>query len=75
MAVTSDDAPTLLLAGVKDELVPIDHSRRIRDALDKEHVAVQLVEYPNGGHGLPPEDLKDSVTRMVAWFDSHLAAK
>lgn len=75
LMVTSDDAPTLLLAGAKDDLVPIDHSRKIRDALDKEHVAVKLVEYPNSGHGLPPEDLKNSLTELVAWFEAHLAHK
>lgn len=75
MHVSSDDPPTLLLAGAQDKLVPIDHSRRIRDALDKERVAVKLVEYPNAGHGLPPEDLQHSIAELIAWFDTHLAAK
>ena len=75
LLVTGDDAPTLLLAGVKDDLVPIDHSRRIRDALDKEKVAVKLVEYPNAGHGFGPEDIQAAIKEMIAWFDAHLAAK
>src|SRR5581483_650248 len=33
--VSSDDAPTLLLAGAKDDLVPVDHSRRIHAAFDE----------------------------------------
>jgi len=75
LQVTSDDAPTLLLAGVKDDLVPIDHSRKIRDALEVEKVAVKLVEFPEAGHGFSPDDLKASMAEMVAWFDEQLAAK
>jgi len=75
MMVTTDDAPTLLLAGAKDDLVPIDHSRKIRTAFDKEKVANKLVEYENAGHGFGPDDLKLAVTEMVAWFETHLAAK
>ncbi|MBI2481159.1 MAG: alpha/beta hydrolase [Planctomycetia bacterium] len=32
--VTADDAPTLLLAGDKDDLVPIQHSRNIQSAFE-----------------------------------------
>ncbi|MBL8852177.1 MAG: alpha/beta hydrolase [Planctomycetaceae bacterium] len=75
LLVSNDDAPTLLLAGAKDDLVPIDHSRHIRDALDKEKVAVKLVEFPNAGHGFGPEDGLAAFKEMLAWFDTHLAAK
>ena len=70
--VTDDDPPTLLLAGVKDELVPIDHSRRIRDAFDLKRVTAKLIEFENGGHGFPPEDTRTALAEMVAWFDAHL---
>ena len=70
--VSNDDPPTLLLAGVKDELVPIDHSRRIRDALKNQDVDVELIEYENAAHGFPPEDLQHSLAEMVAWFNEHL---
>lgn len=70
--VSADDPPTLLLAGVKDELVPIDHSRRIRDALEKERVAAELIEFENAGHGFPPEDMQQALGKMVDWFDAHL---
>lgn len=73
--VSADDAPTLLLAGTKDDLVPVEHSRNIRDALQQEKVAVKLVEYPEAGHGFSPEDLKASMAEMVAWFNEQLAAK
>jgi len=73
--VTDDDAPTLLLAGAADDLVPIDHSRRIHKKFEEIGVTNRLVEFPNAGHGLGGEDLKQAVAEMVRWFDTHLAAK
>jgi dipeptidyl aminopeptidase/acylaminoacyl peptidase len=73
--VSEDDAPTLLLAGVKDDLVPISHSRNIEKALGEKKIDVKIVEYPNSGHGLGPEDLKASFEQMAAWFDKHLGKK
>ena len=75
LQVTSDDAPTLLLAGAKDDLVPVEHSRRIKDALEKEQVAVKLVEFPEAGHGFKPDEMKAASDEMVKWFESQLAAK
>jgi acetyl esterase/lipase len=71
--VTADDAPTLLLAGVKDELVPISHSRNIEKAFVKEQVAVELIEFPEAGHGFGGEDQKKATAEMVRWFKTHLA--
>jgi len=73
--VTADDAPTLLLAGAKDDLVPVDHSRKIHAEFDAKQVANKLVEYPEAGHGFGPEDLKNSMAEMVSWFETHLKAK
>lgn len=73
--VSEDDAPTLLLAGAKDDLVPIDHNRKIRDAFDKYRVPHKLVEFENAGHGFGPEDMKRAVEEMVQWFETHLKAK
>ncbi|MFO0904710.1 MAG: alpha/beta hydrolase [Pirellulales bacterium] len=75
LQVTKDDAPTLLLAGAKDDLVPIDHSRRIHKAFEEQQVASKLVEYPNSGHGLGVLDLAASIAQMTAWFEQHLAKK
>jgi acetyl esterase/lipase len=70
--VTSDDAPALLLAGDKDELVPIDHSRRIYAAFKEKHVASELVEFPGAGHGFNAEEMKRAQEKMVAWFQLYL---
>ncbi len=73
--VSTDDPPTLLLAGAKDDLVPIDHSRSIKAAFDQQQVTTKLVEYENAGHGFGPEDLQKSLVELVGWFELHLAAK
>jgi acetyl esterase/lipase len=72
MHVTVDDAPTLLLAGAADDLVPIDHSRRLQKKFDEIGVTNRLVEFPNAGHGLAGEDLKQAIQAMVQWFEQHL---
>jgi dipeptidyl aminopeptidase/acylaminoacyl peptidase len=62
------------LAGVKDDLVPIDHSRKIRQAFEDQKVENKLVEFENAGHGFGPDDLGRAVADMVEWFQQHLAA-
>lgn len=73
--VSADDAPTLLLAGDQDELVPIVHSERIEAALKEQNVKTKLVVFAGAGHGFAGEDLARAVKEMVAWFDEHLAAE
>lgn len=72
MYVTPDDAPTLLLAGEKDELVPIFHSRNIQAAFEREGVTSRLIEFPEAGHGFGGEDAAKATKAMVAWFETHL---
>ncbi len=70
--VTSDDPPTLLLAGAKDELVPISHSRNIQAAFEKAGVTSKLIEFPEAGHGFGGDDAKQATAAMVAFFEQHL---
>ncbi|WP_442506428.1 alpha/beta hydrolase family protein [Novipirellula sp. SH528] len=72
--VTSDDAPTLLLAGAKDDLVPISHSRNIEAAFEKANVTSELIEFENAGHGFGGEDAQNATKAMVDWFVTHLAS-
>ena len=72
--VTSDDAPTLLLAGDQDDLVPVEHSRNIQAAFEQAKVKSQLIEFKGAGHGFQGDDAKKSTEEMVAWFVTHLAA-
>lgn len=70
--VTSDDAPTLLLVGAKDQLVPIFHSEKIHAALKAQGVASQLVVYPEAGHGFTAQDAQKASLELVKWFQRHL---
>jgi acetyl esterase/lipase len=73
--VTSDDAPTLLLAGDKDDLVPVAHSRNIEEAFEKAGVDSRLIEFKGAGHGFQGDDARKSTEEMVAWFVTHLDAE
>lgn len=70
--VSADDPPTLLLAGAKDELVPIQHSRQIHAAFDKNKVHNRLIEFEDAGHGFQGDDLARAMRQMVDWFETHL---
>ena len=54
--VSADDPPTLLIAGDKDDLVPIKHSRDIQAAFQAQGVTSQLVEIAGAGHGFGGQD-------------------
>ncbi len=71
--VTSDDAPTLLLAGDEDKLVPIQHSRNIQDAFAKAKVTSRLIEVKGAGHGFNKEQMEQAMSDTVDWFDRYLA--
>jgi acetyl esterase/lipase len=70
--VTPDDAPTLLVAGQKDELVPVKHSHDILAAFQQKNVPAELALFEESGHGLSPADLEEAMQRQVAWFEKYL---
>lgn len=72
LAVTPDDAPTLLIAGDKDELVPIDHSRRIKSEFDEHKVPAELLVIEGGGHAFKGDDLKKAQKAMGDFFEARL---
>jgi acetyl esterase/lipase len=71
--VSDDDAPTLLIAGDKDELVPIAHSKNIAKAFQEKKVEHELMVIEGGGHGFSPPDTKRALEAMVVWFSARLA--
>lgn len=73
--VTPDDAPTLLLAGAKDDLVPIMHSEKIHAAFKEAKLTSELIRFENAGHGFGGEDAKNATAEMVAWFKTYLVTK
>lgn len=73
MHVTADDAPTLLVHGDKDELVPIWHSQKIVAAFAEAKVPAELITIEGAAHGFNAEGNKRLFKGMVDWFDKHLA--
>jgi acetyl esterase/lipase len=73
LAVTTDDAPTLLIHGDKDELVPISHSERFLEAMKKSNVVCELVVMKGAAHGFPGKQGIQAETALLSWFNKYLA--
>ena len=74
--VSPDDAPTFIIHGDQDPLVPLKQSQRFAEALKKVKVEVQLVVIKGMGHGpTTPEQREEfmkAVEKAVEFFDKHL---
>ncbi len=68
--VTKDSAPTLLIHGDKDKLVPIQQSEEILAKLKEAKVPAELIVKKDGAHGWLTI-LEDS-KRFGDWFDKYL---
>lgn len=68
--VTAGSAPFLLVHGTRDQLVPVEHARRMAAALRRVGVPATLQELPEAGHGLPGLDSRgaDSVACTALAF-------
>jgi len=73
--VSSDDAPTLLIHGDKDELVPLEHSEKILAEFKKHKVTSKLLVIKGAGHGFRGEDGERASGALVGWFEKHLLKK
>lgn len=73
--VTPDDAPSLVIMGGADALVPPKHGRWIQEAFERENVAHKLIVLPDAGHGLGGEENREKVTgEAIDWFNQRLGA-
>jgi acetyl esterase/lipase len=70
--VSPDDPPTLLIHGDKDSLVPVNNSKVIHEAFQKNNVKTQLIIIEGAEHGFRGEDAKRATAAMVAWFEQTL---
>jgi acetyl esterase/lipase len=68
--VSPDDPPTLILHGDADELVPLQQSETMVEALQGAGVEAKLVVKKGAGHGWP--DMARDMDRFADWFDAHL---
>jgi acetyl esterase/lipase len=73
MHVSADDAPTLLVHGDKDDLVPIWHSQKIAAAFRDAKVPADLITIEGASHGFDGEGTRRLVAGMLDWFGNHLA--
>ena len=69
--VTKDDAPTLLIHGDQDSLVPIQQSQIFQAALRKAGVECALRVKKGANHGW--NDMQPDLNATVEWFNRHLA--
>lgn len=63
--VSTWHAPTLVLHGEKDSLVPVKQATLLRDSLEAAKKPYRFVLYPNNGHRLPPEDVRKKATAFL----------
>ena len=68
--VSRDDAPTLIIHGDADKLVPLQQSETMVETLKKAGVETKLVVKTGAGHGwlTMTQDMKT----IADWFDDHL---
>jgi acetyl esterase/lipase len=70
--VSRGDAPTLMIHGDADDLVPVQQSQTMLEALEAVGVEAKLIVKPGAGHGWPT--LGQEMTTFADWFDRHLKA-
>lgn len=68
--VTADDAPTLIVHGNADFLVPLQQSERFVPRYQEVGVPVELIVKQGAGHSF--DDLKSEYPKMLDWFDKYL---
>jgi acetyl esterase/lipase len=72
--VTAESAPTLIIQGDADKLVPIQQAETFLAKLKKAGVATELVVKKKAGHGWAIGMEKD-IAALGDWFDRHLKKK
>jgi len=72
LQATADDAPTLMIHGDQDQLVPIRHSTEMLAALQAAEVPCELITIEGAAHGFAGENAARATAAWLAWFDQHL---
>lgn len=66
-------APLLVLQGENDPLVPAHESRQVVEYMEERGRPVEAKFYEEEGHGfVQPDNQRDSLRRVVDWFERHL---
>ncbi len=72
--VTPQAAPTLIIHGTKDDVVPHEQALLMRDRLKAADVPVEVLSIEGAGHGFGGDDAKRANEATLAWFDKYLKA-
>ena len=70
--VTPDDAPSLMIHGDQDTLVPLDHSQKIQAEMQKQHVPCELIVVKGAAHGFGAADAARADAARDHWFEKYL---
>jgi dipeptidyl aminopeptidase/acylaminoacyl peptidase len=65
-------APTLILHGEDDSIVPVSNAAELENALKAHHIEYEIKIYPNQGHGFNGTALGDAERRTVAFLKRQL---
>ncbi|NLD71387.1 MAG: prolyl oligopeptidase family serine peptidase, partial [Chloroflexi bacterium] len=66
------DTPVWVFHGAKDEVVPLEHSMAMADALERAGGNVRLTVYPEAGHDAWTETYDNPA--LYEWFLQHALA-
>ena len=66
--VNSNSAPTLMLHGDIDKIVPVEQAYMLQDKLEEKGVFNKLVIYPGQAHGWGGKDLSDSFYQVESFI-------
>jgi len=70
--VTKAAAPTLIIHGTADFIVPIIHSERFYDKLKDAGVKVEMLKMKGNGHGWAGDATEESAKAMLKFLDENL---
>jgi acetyl esterase/lipase len=71
--IHGQQAPTLIIHGDADELVPIQQAERFVELSRKAGAHAELIVRPGAAHGWP--ELIQDIDRFADWFDIHLRGR
>lgn len=71
--ITPQMAPTLIIHGDADKLVPIQQAQRFQARAREAGATCEILTKPGGAHGWP--GIEKEAQRVVDWFDQYLLGK
>jgi acetyl esterase/lipase len=70
--VTPDAAPTLIIHGTKDDIVPFEQGELMLERLKQAEVEAVLLPIEGAGHGFQGADREKAHAAMYDWLEKHL---